>query len=145
MRRFLSPRWIARHVAMIVLVVAFFSLGWWQIGRAEGGNALSYGYAFEWPVFALFVIFVWYREIRGELGDPVPKAPKEPEEPALRATVPLPARPAIRPDPADPELNEYNDYLAWLNANPDRKPADYRQARVAAADTPIRISDRRPE
>jgi hypothetical protein len=84
-------------------------------------------------------------EIRVELGDPVPKEPKKPEEPGLRATLPVPARPVVQPDPADPELNEYNDYLAWLSANPDLKPADYRRAPAAAADTPIRISDRRPD
>ena len=67
MRRFLTPGWLLRHVAMVVLVAAFLALGWWQIGRARGGNMLSFGYAIEWPVFALFVIFVWTREIRAEL------------------------------------------------------------------------------
>jgi hypothetical protein len=140
MRRFLSPRWIARHVAMVVLVGTFLALGWWQIGRAADGNALSYGYAFEWPVFALFVIFVWYREIRGELAGPASREPTRLEEPVLRATVPAPSRPAVVvPEPADPELNEYNEYLAWLNAHPDAKPADYRRARAAGAT--IRASD----
>ncbi|GIH11958.1 hypothetical protein [Rugosimonospora africana] len=146
MRRFLSPRWIARHVAMVVLVGTFLALGWWQIGRAAGGNALSYGYAFEWPVFALFVIFVWYREIRGELGDPTARAPAKIREPVLRATLPVPSRPVVAADPAeaaDPELNEYNEYLAWLNAHPDAKPADYRRARAAGAT--IRTSGPSPE
>ena len=53
-----------KHLVMVVLVAACLGLGWWQIGRAAGGNPLSFGYAFEWPVFALFVIFIWYREVR---------------------------------------------------------------------------------
>ena len=57
MRRFLTPSWLLRHAAMVGLVAAFLALGWWQVGRARGGNMLSYGYAIEWPVFALFVIF----------------------------------------------------------------------------------------
>ncbi|WP_345639079.1 hypothetical protein [Rugosimonospora acidiphila] len=136
MRRFLAPRWVARHVAMIVLVGAFLGLGWWQIGRAEGGNALSYGYAFEWPFFALFVIFVWYREIRGELDGPPTDEPKKVEEPLLRVSVPAPSRPVLQDDPADPALNAYNEYLARLNANPDVRPSDFRRGRVPETTDP---------
>jgi DNA-binding transcriptional regulator of glucitol operon len=147
-RRFLSPRWLARHVALIVLVIAFLGLGWWQIGRAEGGNALSYGYAFEWPVFALFVIFVYYREVRAELDGSRAEAPEgagAPHEPTaperagaalLRSTVPAPSQPAVDSGPADPELTEYNQYLAWLGANPDSRPADYRRGRVPGDTAP---------
>ena len=67
MRRFVTPGWLLRHAALVLLVAGFLVLGWWQLGRARGGNALSFGYAIEWPVFALFVIFLWYREVRAEL------------------------------------------------------------------------------
>jgi DNA-binding transcriptional regulator of glucitol operon len=134
MRRFMSPRWMARHVAMIVLVVAFIALGWWQIRRATGGNALSFGYAVEWPVFALFVIFVWYREIRNELRGGEPEAPRL-EEPVLRVTLPVASHPVVETAPEDPELTAYNDYLAWLNADPDRRPSDYRRARAVGMPT----------
>jgi hypothetical protein len=124
-RRFLTPRWLLRHLATLGLVAAFLALGWWQVGRAAGGNSLSLGYAIEWPVFALFVIFVWYREIRAELrrasGVPAP-APPPPV-----AAVAVPERRPVVPDTAeDPELAAYNRYLEWLNANPDRRPSDYR-------------------
>ncbi|BCJ51714.1 hypothetical protein Asp14428_31890 [Actinoplanes sp. NBRC 14428] len=39
--------------------------------------------------------------------------------PRTRAVV-LPAAPAD-----DPELDAYNDYLAWLNAHPGARPGDY--------------------
>ncbi|MEV1147484.1 hypothetical protein AB0I76_28150, partial [Micromonospora sp. NPDC049799] len=67
MKRLWTPGWIARHVAMVVLVGAFLSLGWWQVSRAAAGNAISWGYAIEWPVFAGFVVFVWWREVRHAL------------------------------------------------------------------------------
>ncbi len=126
-RRFLTPRWIARHAVMIILVVACLLLGWWQIGRAAGGNALSFGYAIEWPVFALFVVFIWYREVRADLH---PEADAEEEtEPrpasSLLATVPVRARPVPEADETDPQLRAYNDYLAWLNADPSHRPGDY--------------------
>ena len=74
-RRFLTPRWLVIHAAMVILTAACMVLGWWQIDRARGGNALSFGYAIEWPAFAIFVVFVWYREIRiqraGKREEPV--------------------------------------------------------------------------
>ena len=35
--------------------------------RAQGGNAISWGYAFEWPLFALFTLALWIRQMRLEL------------------------------------------------------------------------------
>ncbi|WBB79536.1 hypothetical protein O7606_25865 [Micromonospora sp. WMMD882] len=71
MKRLWTPGWIARHVAMVVLVVGFCALGWWQIDRAvAGGNSSSWAYAVEWPIFAAFVVFVWWREVRHALRGP---------------------------------------------------------------------------
>lgn len=126
-RRFLTPGWLLKHAAMIVLVSAFLSLGWWQVTRAAAGNLLSYGYAVQWPLFAAFVIFVWVREVRAQLRPPRDEAP-EPPAPGVRR--PVRTRPVAPPaDPADetdPQLAAYNRYLAWLNANPHRRPSEYR-------------------
>ena len=123
MRRFLTPRWLLRHAALVGLVAAFLALGWWQVGRARGGNVLSYGYAVEWPVFALFVIFVWTREVRAELrGGAVPPPPPSAVPEDLRIEVPV-RRSATIDD--DAETRAYNEYLAWLNEHPDVRPRDY--------------------
>ena len=76
MKRLWTPAWIARHVAMVVLVVGFLALGWWQISRAASGNTLSWAYAVEWPIFAGFVVFVWSREVRHTLRGPAAAAPE---------------------------------------------------------------------
>jgi hypothetical protein len=133
--RFLTPRWLARHALVVVLVSAFLALGWWQVSRARDGNMLSYGYAVEWPLFAGFVVFVWVKEIRLELrrGTPEPPAPAAdvPDELAdLPGYVPFrvdvtPRAPVGGAD-GDPELVAYNRYLEWLAANPGRRPSDYR-------------------
>jgi hypothetical protein len=65
--RLLRPAWLLGHLAMVVLVATFLVLGWWQIGRAAHGNALSFGYSLEWPFFAAFVVFIWQREVRAVL------------------------------------------------------------------------------
>ncbi|AXO36313.1 hypothetical protein MicB006_4043 [Micromonospora sp. B006] len=141
MNRLWTPAWIFRHVAMVVLVAGCLGLGWWQVTRAAGGNAISFGYAIEWPVFAGFVIFVWWREVRQALraepaddaqqaGDPAPSATAGPEPddavPAVRRPVRVVRVPAAPADGADDaELAAYNRYLSWLNANPGARPGDY--------------------
>ncbi|WP_091078251.1 hypothetical protein [Micromonospora nigra] len=104
MRRLWTPAWIARHVAMVVLVTGFLALGWWQLSRAAGGNAISWGYAVEWPIFAGFVVFVWWREVRHALrdaqADPAGVAPSAATDPSpVAATAPADA--ATAPRPAD--------------------------------------------
>ncbi|GAA4573637.1 hypothetical protein GCM10023176_39040 [Micromonospora coerulea] len=136
MKRLWTPGWIARHVAMVVLVVGFLGLGWWQVTRAASGNTLSFGYAIEWPVFAGFVIFVWWREVRhtlrgtrGDRSSPAPPASAGSAPTATTLGVRRPVRVNRVPVPADGaqdgDLAAYNRYLTWLNANPGAKPGDY--------------------
>ncbi|MEU4793380.1 hypothetical protein ACFWRG_29330 [Micromonospora tulbaghiae] len=142
MNRLWTPAWIVRHVAMVVLVAGCLGMGWWQVTRAAGGNAISFGYAIEWPVFAGFVIFVWWREVRQTLRAADPAAAEDTAPSAGSAppagTAPVPATPAVRRPvrvvrvPAAPadgaddaELAAYNSYLSWLNANPGARPGDY--------------------
>jgi DNA-binding transcriptional regulator of glucitol operon len=135
--RFLTPWWLVRHLLLVVLVTAFLWLGWWQVGRARGGNTLSFGYALEWPLFAVFVVFVWVREVRDELhrDRPAPPPPPAtgvpPELAAQDGYVPFHAPTIERApgaDDADPELVAYNRYLEWLAANPDRRPTEYQRS-----------------
>ena len=118
MRRLLTPRWLARHAVAIGLVVAFGWLGWWQYGRATGGNNLSWAYTFQWPLFALFVLVLWVKMMRD--GTRVEGAGPRQQRPPLRPMTP----PPVQHDD-DPELSAYNRYLAWLAANPDRRPSEY--------------------
>lgn len=147
MKRLWTPAWIVRHVAMVVLVVGFCGLGWWQISRAAAGNTLSWAYAVEWPIFAAFVVFVWWREVRhalrptdrtgepptaGRSGQPTDPAQATAEATATPVTGSGTRRPVrvVRPavavdDGEDAALTEYNRYLRWLNANPGARPGDY--------------------
>ncbi|MEV6598344.1 hypothetical protein AB0M36_15905 [Actinoplanes sp. NPDC051346] len=154
MRALWTLAWIARHVVALVLIVGFLGLGWWQYSRATGGNSLSWGYTFEWPVFAFFVGFLWFREAQQELkaarqtpehpaeepatlqpdatdaGTPSSEAGAGTTDPASDepVTVRRPVRASVNrqaPSPEDPELDAYNDYLAWLNAHPGARPGDY--------------------
>ncbi|MFI7081241.1 hypothetical protein ACIBO1_28455 [Micromonospora sp. NPDC049903] len=151
MKRLWTPAWIARHVALVVLVTTFLGLGWWQVSRAAAGNAISWGYAVEWPIFAGFVVFVWWREVRhtlreeptAEAGDTTPDASTgetrgadeagasagTPEtnrpRPGIRRPVRVARATAVDEVSDDADLAAYNRYLSWLNANPGAKPGDY--------------------
>jgi DNA-binding transcriptional regulator of glucitol operon len=123
-----TPSWLVRHALVLILVVAFLGMAWWQISRAIGGNLLSYAYAVEWPVFAGFVVYVWLREVRRELGGETSPAGEPSAATGPGAAPRRPARirsQAAYDDSDDPALAAYNDYLAWLNANPHATAADY--------------------
>ncbi|WP_422754897.1 hypothetical protein [Micromonospora sp. WMMD708] len=137
MKRLWTPAWIVRHVALVVLVTGFLALGWWQISRAASGNTLSWAYAVEWPIFAGFVVFVWWREVRHALRAPdavpppagaAPTGPAAPDPgtPVVRRPVRVARVPATQVDGADDaDLAAYNRYLTWLNDNPGARPGDY--------------------
>lgn len=139
MKRLCTPGWLARHVAALALVVAFLALGWWQISRAVQGNTLSWAYAVEWPFFAGFVVFIWFREVRRTLHEgSSPDVSKSTDvegtdgadvattSPGFRRPVRTARAAATEDHPDnDPELADYNRYLRWLNANPGARPVDY--------------------
>lgn len=121
MSRFFTPAWLLRHTALLVLTAAFLGLGWWQWNRAHEGNMLSWGYTFQWPLFALFALGLWIREIRAELnrGDGSPAEVVEEEPLSSPFTTPL------NRATGDDDTDAYNRYLSWLSANPHRRPGEY--------------------
>jgi hypothetical protein len=135
----ITPRWLAWHAFTVAAVWGMLWLGDWQFHRAESGNALSWAYTFEWPIFAAFGIVFWAKTIIDE-GKPKQAAPADGEEAesaagsaAEAATAGLPARRHV-PGGSGPngsaadaagdededdgdsiELDEYNAYLARLH------------------------------
>ena len=120
--RFLfTPRWLGWHLFAVVAVLGMLWLGDWQFHRAESGNALSWAYTFEWPIFAIFGVVFWVKTVRDELKPP---AAAYPAPAADGAGLPAGARAAGAGSPGqdgpgeeadDPELAAYNAYLARLN------------------------------
>jgi hypothetical protein len=123
----ITPKWLGWHAFAVVATIGMLWLGDWQFHRAESGNALSWAYTFEWPIFAIFGVVFWAKTIRDEFkpqadpGDAV-----EVELPVGASAGPVTigksastagqdARPAGGEDEDDPELAAYNAYLARLN------------------------------
>ncbi len=133
------------HVTLLVLLPAFAWLTWWQLERALGGNTLSWAYTFEWPLFAIYAVYVWWQLIHdhttavtrrilpssaagGESAD-VHDQPGWALSGGRRRNVAIAASSAVDDEaaarrerfaPQTPEeaaeLAEYNRYLAELNA-----------------------------
>ena len=116
LRVLLSPKWLARHVLLAVAVTVCFVAGRWQLGRAvDRHSVLNWSYAVEWALFGLFAVVCWAWYLRDDLRG---GADARPDEPAKPVYLPV-AQPVT--DDEDPELAEYNRYLASLN-NKDAAP-----------------------
>lgn len=114
-----------RRPALILLVVAAaagcLALAWWQWTRWEStsGSFQNLGYALQWPMFAGFCFYAYYKFVRYEQAPPEPRA----------AVIEIPAHllpertPTASAPDDDPALREYNAYLADL-AEADLAEAD---------------------
>ena len=58
------------HVVVALVVPGFLGLAWWQLNRALSGNSLSWAYTFEWPFFAGYALFVWWKMVHDQPGAP---------------------------------------------------------------------------
>lgn len=90
------------------------ALAWWQWTRWESttGSFQNLGYALQWPMFAGFCVYAYYKFVRYE------EAPPEPRDAVTEIPADLlPERATAHDSPApddDPALREYNAYLAEL-------------------------------
>jgi hypothetical protein len=111
-RLWFSRRAMGLHAVIIVVVPTFIALCIWQLHRALGGNELSWAYVFEWPFFAGYAIYMWWRFVHDvpEAADPAPPPPA----PAPTAEPSPAAAPGTPDEPGDDEVAAYNRYLAEL-------------------------------
>ncbi|HUY86619.1 MAG TPA: hypothetical protein VMU77_05855 [Acidimicrobiales bacterium] len=126
----LSKRAVVLHLTVLIVVGGCLYAAWWQANRALSGNTLSYIYSVEWPIFAGYGIFMWWKILHetapqaavyragessyagdspssGEGGEPGPDSGS--------------TRFPIYDDSDDPERAAYNRYLANLAAGGKRK------------------------
>jgi hypothetical protein len=101
-------------VLLVVAVGTCYGFGRWQFGRAINRNSLlNWSYAIEWSLFAVFAMVCWGWYLRDDLRGGAAARAAEPPAPVY-----LPQATAVTDD-EDPELAEYNRYLASLNKKED--------------------------
>ncbi len=136
----LSPRWIAWHLLSLGAMVTCGLLAAWQWRRAGTalGSAVNVGYGLQWPVFAVFFGWMWWRMLRIELDKLRETAAAPP------ATAPSARTPSAEPGSAEPGSSLPASAAAGpVEAGPsDRAPAHGGPARTGTARTsPARTSD----
>ena len=108
---------------MIVGAAGCLALAWWQWTRFESasGSFQNLGYALQWPLFAGFVVYAYYKFVRYEEAPPEPTRDTVTEIPAEL----LPEKPSNASHfvDEDPALREYNAYLAELAKKDKEHPA----------------------
>lgn len=122
-----------RRPALILLVfvaaAGCMALAWWQWTRFESnsGTFQNLGYALQWPMFAAFCFYAYYKFVRYE--EAPPERPKDTVTEIPEGL--LPERPTRATEghaaDDDPALSEYNAYLAELaksEATQEKKEQD---------------------
>ncbi|RAV08370.1 hypothetical protein DQP55_19475 [Mycolicibacterium sp. GF69] len=118
-----------RRPALIALVIVgaagCLALAWWQWTRFESasGSFQNLGYAMQWPLFAGFVVYAYYKFVRYEEAPPEPAKRDEVTEIPADLLPQKPSAPANFDDVDDPALREYNAYLAELAQKDKEHPA----------------------
>lgn len=110
-----TPRWLGWHAFVAVAVAGMLMLGDWQWHRAIAGNALSWAYTFEWPIFAVFAVVFWIKTLRDEIAPPVAGTSASEDVALPDGAMPAGTRAAAATAGEDEELAAYNAYLARLH------------------------------
>ncbi len=120
-----SRRAVLLHLTAIVVVPGCVALGWWQVHRALSGNGLSWAYAVEWPVFACYGVYMWWKLVHEQAADrpvgPSQAAGLRAKGAAADAPPRRESEEPIEDDEEDDELAAYNRYLAQLSAADKQK------------------------
>lgn len=59
--KWFSPRALRLHLTLVLVAGGCVALGWWQLSRALSGNGLSWVYTVEWPFFAVYASYLWWK------------------------------------------------------------------------------------
>ena|SRR5919202_685045 len=116
--KWLTRRAILLHVCAVVAVAICLALGWWQFTRAYyDHNTLSWGYTFEWPFFAVYAGWMWWKLLNEEPGF---KNHETSKRDVIHGYSEALGDPTAEDREDESELEAYNAYLERLEADRHR-------------------------
>lgn len=121
--KWLTGRAIKLHLLALLVVAVCLAAGWWQLTRALGGNGPSWAYTIEWPFFAAYAGWTWWKLLH-----------EEPEFAREKATLDAlasdesaspngngAAAASTEDDPDEQKREAYNEYLRALSEGKNRE------------------------
>ena len=111
-RRWFSAGAVKLHVVAVLAIAGMLFLFRWQLGRALDGNTLSWAYAVEWPLFAGYAVYIWWRLLHEQPAFAGSRTARRREERASRKQ----AKDQVRAVTEEAEMTAYNEHLARLAA-----------------------------
>jgi hypothetical protein len=70
-RRLSGGEALRAHLTLVLGLALCAAAFWFELGRAEGGNELSWAYVFEWPLLAVFAVYMWWNVLDPERQEKV--------------------------------------------------------------------------
>jgi hypothetical protein len=64
-KRLPGPERVKLHLTLTVGIALCIAGFIFEVSRALGGNSLSWAYVFEWPLFAVFAVYMWWNLLHG--------------------------------------------------------------------------------
>ncbi|WP_039822885.1 hypothetical protein [Nocardia testacea] len=137
-----TPRRTVHRPALVLLVVVLalvaLALGWWQWERfsSASGTAQNLGYALQWPLFAGFALFAYFRFVRLETETAGTEASGAIAEPGTDTPA---GTPDTGSDPANTRTGLFTGRRGTPAAAPREIPAGFLPERPRAArdDDPV--------
>ena len=115
--KWLTGRAIKLHLLAVFVIAVCLTAGWWQLTRALGGNGPSWAYTIEWPFFAAYAGWTWWKLLHEEPEFAKEKATLEAlasDESASPNGDGATAAP-VEDDPDEQKREAYNEYLRALS------------------------------
>ena len=111
----------------------FLAVWQWRRAGSAMGSAVNVGYGLQWPVFAVFFAWIWWRMLQIEIAklpttaEPEPQAAPPPDDPGPSPFAYRPGRVGPIDEAESPALAEYNRLLAALAAHDREQEPDREQ------------------
>lgn len=104
------------HGGAVLGVVVCLAAGWFELTRARDGRAVAWVYVIEWPMFAVFGLYIWWRLWHEPDRLTAPSAGPGSERAGTAERVPA----------SDPQLAAWEQYLRNLQAvDPPGAPPEH--------------------
>lgn len=119
------------HGLLVVGVPGCAAAGWFELTRALAGRTIAWVYAFEWPLFGIVGVYMWWRLWHEQQQPPLPPSPGSDTEAIAKGDARAqpaslaPGRETSRPGSSDPGLAAWEQYLSELHSvDPPGKPPE---------------------